>query len=388
MEKFNPSIAKTSGFFKPIVTTSLALALGFSVAVAQPTITTTPTNGGFSGITWILDSDGAYKPQQGGTDISTLFLSFNSSASDTTTTESNNGYAIKASSDATGLTLTSTSTIKVGSLEMRAGKYLTTANDKTVTLDLSGVSNGYALIGDLKAGGASGNNNIATLGGLGLQGSVTIDGSAGIQLTFTQAGGGITGNVTISGIDSENTFTFNGDNASIGSEATKSTITVSAGNTTITGLTTLHGNIIRTDGNNSNGIITFDTKTNMIGNITRNGGLGSPSVGDLTVNFKAGSTLQGNIQTGVLGNGNDYSSNQVTFSGTTNVTDIVMKGDIISYGTGVGNNTTPDNGNHITFTNGSMQGNVTAHEQSGRGGYNTITFPAPCRREESSPEAS
>ena len=226
MEEFNPSVAKSSGFFKPIVATSLALALGFSVGSAtQPTITTgegnTVNSNNAFGITW-TENGNAYTPtpqQNSGSAITQLFLSFNSGTDSIGANEgANGGYAIKAGSAITNLTLTSDKTLNLttsGSLEMRVGKYLNGASGKTITLALNVTdTNSYALIGNLKAGGASGNSNVATLGGKGLQGSVTVDGDAGINLTFTQAGGEITGGVTTSA--GTNSITFNGTSANIG----------------------------------------------------------------------------------------------------------------------------------------------------------------------------
>lgn len=106
---------------------------------------------------------------------------------------------------------------------------------------------------------------------------------------------------------------------------------------------------------------------------------GSTSTGDLIVNFKIGSSLIGNIQTGVASDGNDFSSNQVTFSGGSSW-ETVLTGDIISYGTGSGGRFDPNNGNHVVFEAGSMAGNIQALSTRPTGkdyntyGYNTVTF--------------
>ncbi|RDU68206.1 hypothetical protein, partial [Helicobacter brantae] len=101
------------------------MALGVSVAVANPTITTgegdTADSSNNFGITWQTSGD-TYTPQNSSNSaITQLFLSFNSADTNEGTTEGSNGYAIKASSAIRNLTLTSDKTINMGesgSLEM------------------------------------------------------------------------------------------------------------------------------------------------------------------------------------------------------------------------------------------------------------------------------
>ncbi|RDU69779.1 beta strand repeat-containing protein, partial [Helicobacter brantae] len=274
--------------FKPLIASSLALALGVSVAVANPTITTGDSTTDISdslGITWQQDSNGnAYTPQNsdGNSAITQLFLSFNSADTNEGTTEGSNGYAIKASSAIRNLTLTSDKTINMGesgSLEMRAGKYLSGANDKIITLDLSGVTGeNYALIGNFKTGGGAGNTNIANFGGNGINGSVTLDGSASTEMYFTGNAGKITGALSITQ-NSTNIISFE-SGGSIGS------FTATNGNSTINNLTYIYNN----SGTNANDVVTIGSGTNVL-NFLDNGVITG------NVNFYGGTTTMTNLAT-------------------------------------------------------------------------------------------
>ena len=114
--------------------------------------------------------------------------------------------------------------------------------------------------------------------------------------------------------------------------------------------------------------VTFSGNSSLNADITRDGNIFSGSAKDVTVKFTNGTTMTGNINTGVMKEGNDFSSNIVTFSGASNVQDIVLTGNIYSGGARSFND-----GNHVTFTNGSMHGDIIA-EIKYYGGYNSVTF--------------
>ncbi|WP_300224013.1 autotransporter outer membrane beta-barrel domain-containing protein [uncultured Helicobacter sp.] len=128
------------------------------------------------------------------------------------------------------------------------------------------------------------------------------------------------------------------------------------------------GDIIMVHNNQNNFSVTFKTGTSLHADITRDGNMYDPNAGNVTVNFNNGSTMVGNIKTGVAEEGNDFSSNIVTFSDASNVEDIVLTGNIYSGGARSDND-----GNHVTFTNGSMRGDIIT-EIKYYGGYNSVTF--------------
>ncbi|WP_147288631.1 beta strand repeat-containing protein, partial [Helicobacter brantae] len=331
----------------------MALALGVSVGSATCAVTNgSPvicTNGGSSdtsstfGIAW-NSSNGSYSPQQtSGGAITQLFLSFNSTSSDAGEV-SGSGYAIKASSASTSLTLVSNSTINMtesGSLEMRSGKFLSSANNKTITVDLSGVtSENYSLIGNLLAGGARGNTNTGTFGGLGINGSVTVDGDAGINLRFTQANGGITGNVTNTGSNATNIFTFQEN----GTSTIGGNVSLSGGNSnsTFTNINAITGSVTLSNGTNT---FTFSgDNTRIGGNLTLSGG---------TNTFNNLSNLSQKIY---------FKGGNTTFTGASTTIGTIV---------GQRNVTSKDTSNQIVFdTTNSIVGNIT---QEGATQYNYLT---------------
>lgn len=193
---------RQNSVFKPIVATSLALALGVSVAVANPTITTDDNTADISsslGITW-NSSNGGFSPSfTGATSATRFIISFDPSAtSNAIATESNGGvYVVKIAGSSSNVTLTSTQTLDMTgkSIELRPSKN-GSVTDKITTLDLSSIASGYALVGDFKAGGGAGNTNIGKFGGDGIQGNVTLDGSASTEMYFTGSAG-ITGTLSV-----------------------------------------------------------------------------------------------------------------------------------------------------------------------------------------------
>lgn len=143
-----------------------------------------------------------------------------------------------------------------------------------------------------------------------------------------------------------------------------------------------NGNILPPQDSATDTNVTIGTtgQVTFVGNI---GGQvnGNNTVADINVDFNLGSTMQGNIQTGISGNGNDFSSNNVTFNGGTGN---VLTGNILSYGTGDWHGMDSANGNHVVFASGSMNGNISTFTSTPSGyevkysryGYNEVSFTA------------
>lgn len=274
--------------------------------------------------------------------------------------------------------ITSTKGISMGGGNGTLSLSSWTDYNRTLTLNAQPIpSTNWAIQGNLSLEGKTTGGITANLGGKGISGGLTI--KSGVNNIAFSGNATIGGNISIS--DGENTLSF-GSNSTLGLDNSKKTITISGGTTSVSNLANAYVTITRGGGNNA-GALTFSTKTNVVGDITRTMTLGSPSVGDLIINLNNGSTLTGNIQTargsgtGDL-NGNDFSANQITFDGATNATDVVFSGNITSYGTGIQQNNNLDsgdflqNGNHITIAKGSINAQVYATRDGyRRRGYNT-----------------
>ena len=212
---------------------------------------------------------------------------------------------------------------------------------------------------------------------------------------------------------------FNNKGLSLSNDGTKGTLYLNFGDTnanktgktlSVTGLTTLDGNlaILGGSGNNGfnvnvgtiNGNINFEsgnldadhgtiTITNsLVGNIATTADLAlsiNSNGGDVNstngvkINFTDGATMTGSI----LGrtNGMDGLKRTITFDGSADNSTAVLTGNIISYGpssvTAV--KFSRSSGNHVTFTKGSMVGSIIATNSpadklTGKKGYNNITF--------------
>ncbi|RDU73616.1 hypothetical protein CQA57_04760, partial [Helicobacter anseris] len=317
-------------FFKPLVASSLALFLSANIASATCN-STTSTSGApvfcygndassaaewkVSGISWNGGASGIggglFLPTKDQTAITTLKINFNSA------TSSNPSIAF-TDSNATG----------------------------TITT----------------------NNNYFSIVGSEFQSSV--GGGKGIQI-------GNTGNGTLYvdlGSQTGKTFVLDLSKTQTGNTSFAGNITVTGGanNADLKFKETFKGNIILR-GYGANLTATFEKE--MIGNIGGIGGNGSSSAGTLTAKFNNGAKLTGNIQTGRADDANDFVKNEVTFDGANNATDIVMKGNITSYGTGYAN-LPPDEtrGNHVTFAKGSLEGNIEARGRNSRNGFNEVKF--------------
>ncbi|RDU70700.1 S-layer family protein, partial [Helicobacter brantae] len=285
--------------FKPLIASSLALALGFSVAVAtDPTFSLDGevVNSSVFGIQWTNNGNNSFIPQA--SDNTSLVgkkivLVFNS---DATNAGAVNGdaYDIKASNEVTNFTLTSTTTLTATSIELRPSK-VSSVTGKITTLDLSGVTSGYALVGDFKTGGGSGNTNIGKFGGEGISGSVTLDGSASTEMYFTGNAGKITGALSITQ-NSTNIISFE-SGGSIGS------FTASKGNSTINKLTYINSN----SGTSTSNVVTISGGTNVL-NFLDNGVItGNVSLTGGTTTMTNLATINGNIK--ASGNATLYLSN-------------------------------------------------------------------------------
>ncbi|RDU72787.1 hypothetical protein CQA57_06250, partial [Helicobacter anseris] len=230
--------------------------------------------------------------------------------------------------------------------------------DRIFTMDLSGVTTTYAFYGNLAVtgsyNGTSENYSHKTFngifGGKGIKGNVTLNALGNTNLEFKQG-------ANIDGI-----------------------ITATNGQATIKASDTLTITNIRHGVSTTDATITFDKSANAssLEVKTNIGGIGNGSynAGALKINFNNETKLTGNIQNGNADNANDFVKNEVSFNGATTSADtIVMKGNIISYGTGYGNVPPDENrGNHVTFTKGSLQGNIEARGRNSRSGFNKVVF--------------
>ena len=186
---------------------------------------------------------------------------------------------------------------------------------------------------------------------------------------------------------------FNNKGLSLSNDGTKGTLYLNFGDTnanktgktlSVTGLTTLDGNlaILGGSGNNGfnvnvgtiNGNINFEsgnldadhgtiTITNsLVGNITTNADIELSSSVDngVKINFTNGATMTGSI----LGrtNGMDGLKKTIIFEDSADNSIAVLTGNIISYGPSSkdGVSFSRSSGNHVTFTKGSMVGSIIA----------------------------
>lgn len=194
------SIAKSSRFFKPLVASSLTLALGVSVGMATtPTLTvgddTTNDKSSTAGIRWDNTSN-AYKPQltSNSGDIANLIFNYNGTS----------GNGLSGSGDSSSYTISADSS--VNSITLNAGGS---------SLQFGGDSSGLLQINFEKNNGKSFTlSNVANFNG-----GIKILGGGTFEANFS---GNVAGDITISNFGSGNnygdvqaksnsTFTFGGD---------------------------------------------------------------------------------------------------------------------------------------------------------------------------------
>ncbi|WP_158657712.1 beta strand repeat-containing protein, partial [Helicobacter sp. 'house sparrow 1'] len=391
-EQTNTYIASSSSkifkksFFKPVVASSLALILGASFAQAQCEGSNSPLicagiKGSESEVSNLVKWNATSVPSQAfiplfhNTEkpISKLIFKFNNSGSKTD--------SLTSSESGTELTLSTTNgansiILKGGGkgIQMDSTGKGTLAvdynsqNDKYFTLDLSDAPDGIAsFLGNIEIvnqGVSSGSNNNTFTATFkhDLQGEVSLKNASGNN-TIKLLNGNLKGDITTQEVQSngsENKLTIDFTNNGV------QNLQANTAGRIIGNIYTHYYN------NNVNTTITIKGGglKGSIKNKTAEGN-SSGSIGDLIVNFEDGAVMEGgNIVSGY----NDFQAKIVTFKGASNGSDIVLTGDITSSGTGPVGGLKKENGNHVTFENGSMKGDVNAYEASGRAGYNSITF--------------
>ncbi|RDU68749.1 hypothetical protein, partial [Helicobacter brantae] len=304
--------------FKPLIASSLALALGVSVAIAQPTVT-----GGSIGdsITW-TENDG-YDT----TSTSTI----TAQGGVTTTLTSTQGIKITNGQNANG-----TLTISMGN----------TKNATKFILDLSDVSSEKAFVGNLTVSGSTydGNRRFQGIFGKDFVGNIILN-SGGYTNTDNPSlifnnGAKLEGNLTVSFEDTYITFSGKNDsdesgkitggvtknssgNLTIDFDSTKGgsigSFTATNGNSTINNLTYIYNN----NGTNANDVVTISGGTNVL-NFLDNGVITG------NVNFSSGTTTMTNLAT-INGNIKATAPNSPGRNNysTLTLSDTVVNGDII-----------------------------------------------------------
>ncbi|RDU72104.1 autotransporter outer membrane beta-barrel domain-containing protein [Helicobacter brantae] len=355
--------------FKPLIATSLALALGMSVGNASngqaPSIsfgsntTQTPT------INW-LGSDGYYKMSHNNgsaLDNFTFYLETSSNHSTTTTDTTSTSYTAHISTSVDSLTLSTTSNgIQMGengtgTLTIGGGNK-SNGHSKDMTLNLHNLldSNHYAFKGNLSIDNWQTGGTTAKIGGKGIKGNVTLKAVAGTNTFTFNNNAGIEGNLILRGGNHNITF---GNNTNSSTTPHTPTITgniqATGGNTTIKGLTTLTGNLNATSGNT-----TIKGLTTLEGNISVSRDARS------TIFFSGDSSLKSTSISLDSGEGGTvYTKNQIIFNGSSakigeegKTTDITIT--LRPYYTGAswqhsGTNTILSNASSNTFSIGNFK---------------------------------
>lgn len=263
---FSTKSQKNGVVFKPLIATSLALALGISVGNASngqaPNISfgssTTPT----PSITW-LGNDGYYKMSHNNgsaLDNFSFYLETNGSKYSTTTIETTStSYTAHISTSIDSLTLSTTANgIKMGdngkgTLTIGGGNK-SNGHSKDMTLNLHNISNDnhYALMGNLSIDNWQTGSTTAKIGGKGILGNLTLKAVAGTNTFTFNKNAGIEGNLILKGGNHNITFGNNTDPSTPQTSYTPKItgdIQATGGNTTIKGLTTIEGNISLDSGN-------------------------------------------------------------------------------------------------------------------------------------------
>ncbi|RDU67172.1 hypothetical protein CQA62_06740, partial [Helicobacter cholecystus] len=231
MKKTNLTYSKYS-LFKPIVASSLALALGVSVGNAQETCSTARQgenpvicNGNSSittsNLTW-TDSNGLLAPSYSNgssQQVNTIYIGFNGSSDQTNYQAGTKTYNIlgkMTSNSNSGIVFQTKGKGLKTNMTANLGQTTAMGDSNKITFDFSNVGEGYALEGNLHVGGNSANASDAnkikqntftgTFGGKGIKGNLSFNNIIkSSDLTFKE-GARIEGKINIvTGIQN---FTF------------------------------------------------------------------------------------------------------------------------------------------------------------------------------------
>lgn len=275
---FSTKSQKNGVVFKPLIATSLALALGISVGNAsngEPNITLNSSSQNLN-INWLSSGDGYYKmAYNSGKALEnfSFYLETNGNLYGQTKTEiTDTGYTAHLSTSTNSIEIFTTSNgiqmgeSGTGTLTIGGGNK-SNGHSKEMTLNLHNISDGnhYALKGNLSIDNWQTGSTTATIGGKGIKGNVTLKAVAGTNTFTFNNNAGIEGNLTLKSGNHNITF---GNNTNSSTTPHTPTITgdiqATGGNTTIKGLTTIEGNISLDSGNGG----TNHTQTHILFNGT------------------------------------------------------------------------------------------------------------------------
>lgn len=286
---FSTKSQKNGVVFKPLIATSLALALGISVGNASngqaPKISFGSSTVQEPSITW-LGNDGYYKMSHNGEnalDNFSFFLETNGSQYGATSTNTtNSSYTAHISTSVDSLTLSTTSNgiqmgeSGTGTLTIGGGNK-SNGHSKEMTLNLHNLldPNHYALKGNLSIDNWQTGSTKATIGGAGIKGNVTLKAVAGTNTFTFNKNAGIEGNLTLKSGNHDITFGKNTDSSTTQTSHTPKitgNIQAAGGNTTIKGLAILEGDISANAGARTT--LFFQETSSLKGNITLDSGNG------------------------------------------------------------------------------------------------------------------
>lgn len=274
---FSTKSQKNGVVFKPLIASSLAITLGFSMAVTDkkdPTIETDWSGADQSlalGLNWQIDNNSNYYQAYSSIDNNQIYinnLTFRVTKNNSTLHSlSENNYTANISIANGPFLIQSKKGIRVGNSGVGT---LTLGidnnvwgNKRNITLKLGeGITNGtsYALYGNLTIDNWQTGGTTATIGGKGIKGNVTLKAVAGTNTFTFNNNAGIEGNLTLK--DGNHNITF-GNNTNSSTTPHTPTITgdiqATGGNTTIRGLITLEGNISSNKGANTTTIFQGDS---------------------------------------------------------------------------------------------------------------------------------
>ncbi|RDU71116.1 hypothetical protein [Helicobacter brantae] len=345
-------VAKPSRFFKPLIASSLALALGVSVVSADTSITipNDPNSG------WNFIWNGVDGSQAGGSNTDVYQPALNSGTDPIQTlTFQFGGSSVSGSGNATTYTATTNDTsitlngggkaIQMGDGTGTLNVNFSNINNTNFTLDLSNTANlTYSFVGNIATLGTNynGSRYFKATFGASVKGNITLD-SGGLTNTSNPAltfnnGAKLEGNLNVNFEDTG--IVFNGEGGAITGKVSKTStggltinfddthggsiedgITISGGNTNtninINNLTTITGAISLSSSTNAFNFI-GDSKT-ITGDINLSGG--TTTINNLStmtgnINASNGGTIIFGTNTQVDGNIDTYRSDYVDYTTT------------------------------------------------------------------------
>lgn len=277
---FSTKSQKNGVVFKPLIATSLALALGISVGNAsneKPNITLNSGTSNELNIYWLGDNN-YYKISHDNGSALDNFSFYLENNGNTTIDTNKSSYTAHISTSINSLMLSTTSNgiqmgeSGTGTLTIGGGNK-SDGQSKTMTLNLHNLldPNHYALKGNLSIDNWQTGSTTATIGGSGIKGNVTLKAVAGTNIFTFNKNAGIEGGLILKSGNHNITFGKNTDPSTTSTSYTPKItgdIQATGGNTTIKGLVTLEGNISSNKGANTTTI--FQGNSSIKGSISLN----------------------------------------------------------------------------------------------------------------------